>query len=140
MIHKFFTIWIFVLVIFHNISSKFLSLPFLTFIVLFNGLYFSYVNPTKYYIDYYDSTIIIDGYKKIIVDIVFHISPFIFIYLIYGLETFFINWKVIPSLLLIYLYNYINNPTDIYRIPINEITIVSVFTVFLYIFIINLYL
>ena len=107
-IHNFFTIWIFILVILHNISSKYFSLPYLSFVILFNGLYFSYINPCKYYIQYYDdnnekSIIVIEGIKKYMVDIILHIMPFIFIYLNYGIEPFFNNLKIIPSLLLIFL-------------------------------------
>ena len=132
MLYRYFTIWILFLVIFHSISSKLFSLPFLTFITLLNGLYLSYINPKKYYIDYKNETIIIDGYKKILFDIYFHICPFLFIYKTYGIETFFNNWKIIPSLLLIFIYNYIYNPSLIYHIHINEIIILSVSSVFSY--------
>ena len=136
-IHKYLTLWIFVLVIFHNTSSNFFSLPYLTFMILFNGLYLSYINPRKYYIEYYDdnnekSIIIIDGIKKNIADIFFHIIPFIYIYNIYGFESFFTNWKIIPSLLLIFIYLLIYNPTTIYYISINEVIILSFSTVLLY--------
>ena len=139
-IHNFFTIWIFVLVIFHNISSKFFSLPYLSFVILFNGLYISYINPCKYYIQYYDdnnekSIIVIEGIKKYMVDIIFHIMPFIFIYLNYGIEPFFNNLKIIPSLLLIFLYILLYNPCVVYRIKINEITFLSISGVILYNFI-----
>jgi hypothetical protein len=132
MIFRYFTIWILYLVIFHYISSKIFSLPFLTFIVLFNGLYLSYINPKKYYIDFNDKTIIIDGYKKILLDIFCHICPFLFIYKIYGIETFFNNWKIIPSLLLILLYNYIYNPSIIYHININEFIILCISSILSY--------
>ena len=137
-VHKFLTSWIFVLVIFHNITSKILSLPYLTFSVLLNGLYFSYINPAKYYIEYYNennelSEYILDGVKKNIMDIAIHISPFIFIYSIYGIESLFTNWKMIPSLLLVSLYFILYNPCNIYRLPLNEIIIMAITTVILYI-------
>jgi hypothetical protein len=136
MIHKFITVWVFILVIFHNISSKYFSLSYLTFMVLLNGLYVSYINPSKYYIEYYHnnekSIIIIDGFKKYMIDIFFHIFPFIYICIIYGFEPFFTNWKIIPSLLLIFLYLLLYNPINVYRISINEITILSISGVILY--------
>ena len=138
MIHKFITVWVFILVIFHNITSKYFSLSYLTFMVLLNGLYVSYINPSKYYIEYYHnnekSIIIIDGINKNIVDIIFHIIPFIFIYLIYGFESFFTNWKIIPSLILLFIYLLIYNPANIYHIHINTITILSFISIILYIF------
>ena len=135
--HKFLTIWIFILVIFHNITSKFLSLPYLTFTIILNGLYFSYINPTKYYIEYYNennelSEYILDGVKKNIMDIILHISPFIFIISKYGIESFFTNWKIIPSLLIVILYFLLYNPCNIYRLPLNEIVIMAITTLILY--------
>jgi hypothetical protein len=139
MIYKFLTIWIFILVLFHTFTSKFFSLSFLSFIVLFKGLYLSYINPTKYLIIYKDSIIVIDGYKKIIVDLFLHILPFIFIYYNYGLEPVFNNWKLIPSLLLLIFYLLLYNPSDIYHIHINEITILSIFSFISYLIIFNIY-
>ena len=136
-IHKFLTSWVFVLVIFHNITSKFLSLPYLTFAVILNGLYFSYINPTKYYIEYYNennelSEYILEGVNKNIMDIVLHISPFIFIISKYGIEPLFSNWKMIPSLLIILLYFLLYNPCHIYRLPLYEILILATTTIILY--------
>ena len=139
MIYKFFTIWVFVLILFHTFTSKFLSLPFLSFIVLFKGLYFSYINPTKYLIINENSTIVIDGYKKIIVDLIFHILPFIFICYNYGLEPVFNNWKLIPSLLLANLYLLLYNPCEIYHVNINEIAILTVSSFISYLIVFNIY-
>lgn len=61
--------------------------------------------------------------------------PFIFIYLNYGIEPFFSNWKTIPSLLLIFIYILLYNPAIVYRIKINEIIFLSVSGVILYNFI-----
>ncbi len=137
MIQNFLTIWIFILVLFHKISSKIFSLSFLSFIILLVGLYISYINPTKYYIEYYDKTIILEGQVKNILDIYLHIIPFFFIYYTYGIEPFFNNWKTIPSLLLIILYILIYNPSKIYHLPINEIIIISFFSIFSYILLYN---
>jgi hypothetical protein len=137
MIHDFFTIWVCVLIIFHNFTQKIFSLSFLTFIVMFMGLYFSYVNPRKYYIEYNDKEIIIDGYSKYAVDILLHILPFVFIYFNYGIEPFFNNWKIIPSLLLIILYNLIYCLEKVYRLPKQEITFVSIVSFISYFLISN---
>jgi len=137
MIYKFLTTWIFVLVLFHKITSKIFSLPFLTFLILFMSLYISYINSTKYFLEYKKKTFVIDGYIKNLIDFYFHICPFLFIYFNYKIEPFFNNWKIIPSLLLIIIYISFYNPYKIYHLPINEIIIVSIFTIFSYILLFN---
>ncbi len=120
------TFWVFLLVVFHKISSKIFSLSFLTFMVMFIGLYISYINPRKFYLQYDKyNTIIITGYTKFVIDIYFHISIFFFIYFNYGIEPFFNNWKTIPSILLVILYILIFCPAKIYHLPQKEILIVS---------------
>ena len=146
MLQKYLTLWIFILVIFHKFTNKIFSLPFLTFTIMVMGLYISYINPRKYYF-YYNGNdndnengneIIIDGYIKNIIDIVFHISPFIYMVFIYGIEPFFINLKIIPSILLLILYNLIYCPERIYRLPKREIAIVSFISLIVYLFIIKI--
>ena len=132
MLQIFLTTWILILVLFHKISSKIFSLSFLTFSVLLNSLYISYINPRKYYIG---KTIIIEGYLKNLIDLFFHILPFVFICYYYGIEPFFNNWKIIPSLLLIILYLLLYNPSNVYRLPINEIIIIYILSIFIYILI-----
>jgi hypothetical protein len=133
MLQIFLTFWVFILVVFHNYSRKIFSLSFLTFIVMCMGLYISYINPGKYYINYNGYKIIIAGYTKLVIDIYFHIIPFFFIYFTYGIESFFDNWKIIPSILLIILYNLLYCPEKIYNIPKQEIIIISFMGLLLYI-------
>ena len=132
MLQIFLTTWILILVLFHKTSSKIFSLSFLTFMVLLISLYISYINPRQYYLG---KTIIIKGYFKNLLDIYFHIFPFVFICYYYGIEPFFNNWKIIPSLLLIILYLLLYDPSKVYRLPINEIIIISIISIFLYILI-----
>jgi hypothetical protein len=132
MLHIFLTTWILILVLFHKISSKIFSLSFLTCMVLLVSSYISYINPRKYYLG---KTIIIEGYLKNLIDIFFHILPFIFICYYYGIEPFFNNWKIIPSLLLIILYLLLYNPSKVYHLSINEIIIIYIFSIFIYILI-----
>jgi len=135
MLQVFFTLWVFILVVFHKYTKKIFSLPFLTFIIMFMGFYISYINPRKYYIDYNGTQIIIDGYKKIILDFLFHIVPFFFIYFKYGIEPVFNNIKIIPSILLIILYNLSYCPDKIYHLPKHEIAVVSLLSLVSYILI-----
>jgi hypothetical protein len=133
MLQKYFTIWILILVIFYKLSSKIFSLPFLTFIILFMGLYISYINPTKYFIEYKNKIYIIDGFEKNLLDIYLHIFPFLFIYLKFGIEPFFNNIKIIPSLLLIILYNLLYCPNKLYHLPNYEIFLISALSLISYI-------
>jgi hypothetical protein len=135
MLQIYLTLWVFILVVFHKFTRKIFSLSLLTFIVMFMGLYISYINPRKYYVNYNGNTIIIDGYTKNIIDIYFHIIPFFFIYFTYGIEPFFNNWKIIPSILLIILYNLIFCPEKIYHLPKQEIATISFLSLISYIFI-----
>ena len=113
-LHSFFTFWVFILVIFHKYTHKIFSLPYLTFIVFTTSIYISYIEPAAFYVRYDDKIYEINGYKKIILDIIFHFSVFIFIYSIYGFEPFLTNWKIISSLILILIYIFLYNPSEIY--------------------------
>lgn len=78
----FFTLWIFILVIFHQYTFKYVDLLYLTFIVLIGGSYISFINPGKYIYKFPDNKYIeFSGYHRfIIIDIAMHIFMFIFIY------------------------------------------------------------
>ncbi len=129
--YNFFTVWIFILVLFHQYTHKIFSLPFLTFIVMINGLYFSYINPGKFVLHDGDIEYQIVGLEKFIVDAFLHIGVFLFILQNYTLDSIF-DAKIFASILLIALYSIIYYPSDIYLIHISEITVVFIFSVLLY--------
>lgn len=131
-IFDFLTVWVFILVLFHKITNKIVSLPFLSFIVMFNGLYFSYINPGKFVLKDCQRTYEIVGYEKLLGDIFCHVGIFIFIYAIYGMESIF-NEKLLPTVLLLALYGTIYYAPDIYLIPFEEIATIFLFSVLLYI-------
>lgn len=133
MLFRYFTFWILLLVIFHKITHKIFSLPFLTFTILITALYISYINPAKYYFPYNDITYEITGYPKLIIDIIFHFATFLYIYRIYGYEPFFNNIKIVFSLILVLIYNLLNCASNIYHLSINEIIIVSNLSILMYI-------
>lgn len=131
-IFDFFTVWVFILVLLHKFTHKIVSLPFLTFIVMFNGLYFSYISPGKFVLKDCNTKYELNVYEKLLVDMFCHIGIFMYIYVVYGIESIF-NKKILPTVLLLALYGTLYYPPDIYLIPIEEIVTVFLFSIFLYI-------
>ena len=124
---SYFTFWVLLLVIFHKYTHKVFSLPYLIFIVLTLSIYIFYINPGKIYIRYTNGERNeLTGYKKIVVDIIFHYCLFAFVFLTYGMEPFFNNWKIISSLLLMLIYILLYCPSDIYLL-INDKIIMLIF-------------
>jgi hypothetical protein len=74
----------------------------------------------------------ITGYKKIMVDIIFHYCVFAFVFLTYGMEPFFNNWKIISSLLLMLIYSLLYCPSDIYFLRNDKIIMVLLINMILY--------
>lgn len=132
-IFRFFTIWVFLLTIFHEITHKFLSLPFLAFIVMMKGLYFSYINPKKYVIKIDDKNkYIIDGNQKLFVDLGLHIGVFCFVYYKYGIDSI-LSKKVFASLVLMGVYQLMYNAPEVYGIPFEEILTTLIYVICMYI-------
>ena len=132
-IFRFFTVWVFLLTIFHEYTHKYLSLPFLTFIVMMKGLYFSYVNPKKYVIYLDDKNkYIIDGNEKLFLDLVMHIGVFCFAYYKYGIDSI-LSKKVFSSILLMGIYQLFYNTPEIYGISFEEIITTLVYVICIYI-------
>ena len=129
--YKFFTIWVFILTILHQYTHKIFSMSFLTFIVMFNGLYLSYINPGKYVLHDGELTYYIDGYEKFLVDAFLHVGVFLFIFINYGLDKI-TDPKILPSLLLIMVYGLIYYPPDVYLVPFMEMTGVFICSIIAY--------
>jgi hypothetical protein len=102
---------------------------------MINGLYYSYINPGKFVLrDNCENTYEVTGYLKIIIDAIFHVGAFVFIYINYGMESIF-NEKILSTALLLAIYAYIYYPPDIYLVPLHEGAIVFLFSIFSYIII-----
>jgi hypothetical protein len=99
---------------------------------MFNGLYFSYINPGKFVLKDCENTYELNKYEKLLVDIFCHVGIFIFTYAIYGMESIF-NEKLLPTVFLNAIYGSIYYPPDIYLIPFEEIATIFLFSIFLYI-------
>lgn len=132
-IFRFFTVWVFLLTVFHEITHNYLSLPFLTFVAMMKGLYFSYVNPKKYVIQLDNNKkYVIDGHQKLFVDLVLHIGVFCFAYYKYGIDPIW-DEKILASLVLIAVYHMIYNAPQVYGIPFKEIAITLTYVIIIYI-------
>jgi hypothetical protein len=80
-IFMFFTIWNILLVIFNNITYKYINLLYTSFITLFIGLYLSFINPRIFILRFGGQKYKFVGWKKFIyIDIICHISIFLYIY------------------------------------------------------------
>lgn len=132
-IFNFFTTWVALLVLFHTYVNTYISLPFLSYIVMVVGLYFSYVNPRQFTI-YNDNkkVVIKDPHKFLFVDLPFHLLMFFFIYKVYGLHNK-PDVKIIAALLLIALYTIVIDPSKIYEVDFLEIVTVFVLAIISYI-------
>lgn len=137
---KYFTAWVFVLVVFHKWTFRFFNLMFLSLSVLVVSMYISYVDPK--YFKYIlirnkvstegNGTVTnvvyhIKGNTKIILDVIYHILPFIFVVWKYGL--YYMKYDVAYSLsmsnavLLIMIYIVLFNVEQVY--DLNEYIFVS---------------
>ena len=151
----FLTFWVFILVIFHQYTFKYIDLLYLTFIVLLGGSYISFINPGKYIFKLSDDTNIeFSGFNRfIIIDVAIHLFMFLFIYYWYydyyknnNDITRYINTALIIILYMIvvticFIYAKANVKEsimpicDIYGIKFIEILIVFIIGTIFYMFI-----
>jgi hypothetical protein len=107
-IFNFFTIWIFILTIFSDISSKYFNLTFLSSIVLIIGSLFSFIYPKYFIIVIFNKKFIIDKTIKIIfADIILHGLVFLYNYNKFGFTLDNIDNSLILLLIYIYLIDFI---------------------------------
>lgn len=137
----FLTILIIPLVTAHKIVHKHLDLMFLTFIVMFMGIYFAHVNP-KYFVLFSfnnntDNFILHDTLAITLNDIL-HIVPFFFVYAIYG-KYYSRNFKyllLLRTICLLTIYFIVFQPSKIYFVQNKELFKVFFIATMIYILII----
>ena len=135
---NFFTTWLGILTVFHEYVAVYISLPFLSFVVMTMGLYFSYINPGKFVIHNIELK---DPHKVLLIDLVFHIGIFIFVIYTYGLHGI-TDRRVWAALALLAVYNLVCHAPDIYKVEMREIIYVFAIVMVLYIllsFILGIY-
>ena len=120
----FFTLWNLVLVVFHKYTHKYFHLLYLSYVTLMVGMYFSMVHPAQCVYYYKDKKIVIDKWFYLaIIDILFHITVFLFVYFKYFKYYQSVNPDklLLTSVLLLSFYLCIIDPTKVYGINIIEI-------------------
>ena len=130
-IFMFFTTWNVLLVIFNNITYKYIDLLYTSFITLFIGLYLSFINPRRFIFRFGLKKYKFVSWEKFIaVDIVFHIFIFLYIYYKYYNSYYSLLDKceedeiLIISLCILFTYIICINVQKVYGITLLEFLIV----------------
>ena len=123
MIYKFFTFWVFLLVLFSKYTYKYFNLEYLTFIVLSIGLYLSYINPRFYRFELFGKKYELkDTLEKFfIADLLFHIATFYYVYEVYRNEYTTLDYRTLNSLLLLLVYSLFIDFEKLYNINKKEL-------------------
>lgn len=134
---NFFTTWSLIMVFFHKYLYKYVNLMFITFITLIIGLYLSFVNPRRF-VWYFDKVRYeYTGLQKfIIVDMIFHLLVFYYIYSHYA--NYYINisifdFKTIIALCILILYIFTHDTKKLYGIDKYEGTGIFTISIMLYV-------
>ena len=134
---KFFTTWSLIMVMFHKYLYKYVNLLLITFITLVIGLYLSFINPRRF-VWYFDKVRYeYTGLQKfIIVDMIFHLLVFYYIYSLYGKyytsKTFF-NSKTFIALSIYLIYILTHDIKKLYGINKYEGACIFVVSLILYV-------
>ncbi len=130
-IFMFFTTWNVLLVIFNNITYKYIDLLYTSFITLFIGLYLSFINPRRFIFRFGTKKYKFVSWEKFIaVDIVFHIFIFLYIYYKYYNNYYSLLNKcaedeiLIISLCILFIYIICINVQKVYGITLLEFLII----------------
>lgn len=133
---RFFTFWSVLLVLFHPQVFKYVNLLYITFITMIIGLYLSFINPRRFVFYFEGERYEYNGAQKfIIVDILFHILAFYFIWSRYAgyytcLEI--TDMKNIYALLIIIIYVVFTNIKKVYGVAFLELFFVFLVANILY--------
>ncbi len=125
----FMTTWTLVLVIFHRMFYQHIDLLFLTFIVMFMGLYFTHINPKYFVLHTKARDIKLDGAVIITVADLIHILPFFVVLAMYG--KFYAkrmqHLLLLRTMCILLIYYVLFVPSNIYLI--GEAELFSIFAI-----------
>lgn len=111
----------FILVLFSKYTHTYIDLLFLSLFVCIIGLYISHISP-GYLLVYSNNQIhVVTGYPKLLLDIVFHILPLIYVFAVYN-NYYAVHSNVTSALILIFTYAVIIDIKIIYDSNINVIS------------------
>ena len=134
----FFTVWNLLLIIFHKYTHKYFHLLYLSYMTFMVGMYFSTVNPAKFVFYFKDKKIVVDKwFYLLLIDILFHISVFIFVLIKYysyysSLGRAGNDMLLLSSVMLLVIYICLIDPSRVYGISYIEIIAVIAATNLLY--------
>lgn len=126
-IFKFFTTWSLILTLAHAYTGRFLNIVYMSYLVAFMGLYFSFVNPKKFVVYSDDGErIVFNGLQKFIfIDVLFHISICIFAFHVFGRKRGNMNGYMCVALFML-LYATLVDVRKVYGVAFNEMAVVFV--------------
>jgi hypothetical protein len=80
---SYFTAWVFIIIVLHSLTYKYICLPMLVIPVSITGFWFTYINPRRFTMFLNDRSFNICGIDLCISDILFHHLPMLFILIKY---------------------------------------------------------
>jgi len=111
---KFYTVWNIILVLFKNLTIYYFDIHLSTLFVFLCGFYLSFIYPKYYIFILNNKKIKITGWLRfIIVDIIFHTIPLIYII---NIKYEYNKQKILNQLILFFIYLFFNNIFHIYNI------------------------
>lgn len=134
---KFFTTWSLIMVLCNRYLYKYVNLMFITFVTLIIGLYLSFINPRRF-VWYFDKVRYeYTGLQKfIIVDMIFHLLVFYYIYHLYGkyyMKKSIFDYKTIIALCILIIYIFTHDIKKLYGIDKYEGAGVFIISIMLYV-------
>jgi hypothetical protein len=131
---RFFTFWMVFLIVFHHYTYKYVNLLYLSYVTLICGLYLSFINPRRFVFYFEGVRYEYTGVQKfIIVDLIFHILVFYFVYRRYAsYYTSNYDMRLLVSFIIVIIYALFNNIKKIYGISFIELFSVFCISTILY--------
>lgn len=133
---RFFTTWVLLLCLMHNVLFDKVNLLLLSWITMFVGLYLSFINPRRFVFHFEGTRYEYTGVEKfIIVDSICHVLVFYLIALFY--QTYYsslrpLSSQTINAFLILFIYVAMNNIKKTYGVGMLELGCVTVVSVILY--------
>lgn len=131
---RFFTCWMIIMIIFHHYTHKYINLLYLSLVTMIGGLYLSFINPRKFIFYFEGVRYEYTGIQKfIIVDLIFHILAFYFIYCRYSkYYTNMFDMKFLISCIILFIYMLSYNIRKVYGISLMELFSVCIISTIIY--------
>jgi hypothetical protein len=130
---SFFTTWSVCLVIFHRYTYKYINLVLITMFAFFGGFYLSFVYPKAYYLYDGEKEYKIQGWTRFIIDILFHVIPYMFILSRYVHYYKLFDNQTISAFALIMIYVILIPSNYVYKISSMEIFKIYMIVVILFV-------